>query len=153
MPPCFSLPCPGPTDPPAFSLSCSPQVSEMPRAGNGLNRSSVNHQLRRLLMISHMFSLLSLPNAGCCLSSGHHHLSAVGHKKFPFGLSSNCLLLLFFENRHLITSPPSLQPAVALHCLQDKNRSPVRDEHALYAQVQVCLATSSLSTACLPVYI
>lgn len=56
LPPCFLLPCPGPIDPPAFSLSCGPQVSEMPRAGNGLNCSSVNHQLRRLLMISHIFS-------------------------------------------------------------------------------------------------
>lgn len=80
---------------------------------NHFNCNPVSHQsCRSRLMISHSSFIYS---QRCFLSSGHHHVCVLDCKVIPSGLFLNVPFSRycwdrFFENRHQIPLPPSLEP-------------------------------------------
>ena len=103
-------------------------------------------------MISHSSFIYSQRR---CLSSGHHHICVLDCKVIPSGLSFNVPFSRycrdrFFENRHQITVPPSLEPAVTLSSVLTVKLLFMINS-LLYDQTLVLLPISSLLTLYLPI--
>ena len=128
----------------------------LPRCSHQKNHFNCNpispQSCRSRLVISHSSFIYSQRR---CLSSGHHHICVLDCKVIPSGLSFNVPFSRycrdrFFENRHQITVPPSLEPAVTLSSVLTVKLLFMINS-LLYDQTLVLLPISSLLTLYLPI--